>query len=233
MSDTDQLNPSAELEELRASFSGVPLPERPKLETITARGRMHRRRRLSSVSGLAVAGVAGGCALALGLSGALSPAPRLGTIRTAAFTLRHHRNGTDTLTLNPNELFNPAQLQNDLSRYQIPAKVTTGSFCSSNPAPSGFSQVVSNQPSGEATVNAATSDQQPTITIDPSSMPAGTELSVGEFQLTSGEFAGEQQANLALVDASSYTCTSTPPSLNGYPANGDGIGVLMGAQSGS
>jgi hypothetical protein len=49
---------------------------------------------------------------------------------------------------------------------------------------------------------------QPTITIDPSRIPAGAELTVGDFQLPSGE----QQA-LSLMNSSSYTCTSTPPDM--------------------
>lgn len=39
-------------------------------------------------------------------------------------------------------------------------------------------------------------------------MPAGTELSFGDFQLTTGEYAGEQQADAALIDTKSYTCTN-------------------------
>ncbi len=72
---------------------------------------------------------------------------------------------------------------------------------------------------------------QPTITIDPSQMPAGTELSVGYFQLTSGRAAGEQQANMSLINTSSYSCSSTPPDPNGLPDGygpSDGIGLLYG-----
>ena len=79
--------------------------------------------------------------LGLGLSGALNSAPArgTGTIRTAAFALTRNANGTDTLTINPQVLFDPITLQNDLAQYGIPAKVTTGSFCSTDPAPEGFS----------------------------------------------------------------------------------------------
>ena len=81
MSDTDQMTDSAELHELRDSLSGVAMPERPRLEAITARGRARRRHRLSRAAGLSVAGVAAGTALALGLTGAHGPAPVHGTIR--------------------------------------------------------------------------------------------------------------------------------------------------------
>ena len=84
MSDTDQMIDSAELHELRDSLSGVALPERPRLEAITARGRARRRQRLSRAAGVSVAGVAAGTALAFGLSGAHGSAPVPGTIRTLA-----------------------------------------------------------------------------------------------------------------------------------------------------
>jgi hypothetical protein len=157
-----------------------------------------------------------------------SPAGTPGTIRTASFTLASNANGTATLTINPKELLDPAALQSDLAQYGIPAKVTSGSFCSSDPHPAGFSQVVS-APAG--TGEGTPSGDQPTITIDPSAMPAGAELSVGYFQLTSGEAAGEQQADVVLIDTSSYTCTSTPPDPNGPPAGygeSDSLGLLYG-----
>lgn len=210
MPDNDQMTDSAELRELRESLSGVAVPERPRLEAITARGRERRRRRLSRLTGMAVVGVAAVSALAIGLTGVHGRAPTLGTIRTASFTIHRNDNGTDTLTIHPTVLLDPAVLQSDLAKYGIPAKVTVGSFCSSDPAPAGLSQVVTGP--GEGTFRAG-SGEQPTITIDPAAVPAGTELSVGDFQLTTGEFAGEQQANGALIDTSSYTCTSTPPTL--------------------
>ena len=200
MSDNDQMTDSAELRALRDSLSGVATSERPRLEAITARGRPRRRRRLSAVAGLSVA--AAGTALALGLTGVLGPARPPGMIRTASFTLVSNANGTATLTINPKELLDPAALQSDLTQYGIPAKVTSGSFCSSDPHPAGFSQVVSVDWPSNASPQ---SGVQPTITIDPSAMPAGAELSVGYFRLPSGE----QQADVALIDTSSYTCTST------------------------
>jgi len=190
-----------------------------------ARGRARRRRRLSTVAGVSVAAAAG-TALALGLTGVLGPARTPGTIRTAAFTLVSNSDGTATLTINPKELLDPAALQSDLAQYGIPAKVTSGSFCSSDPAPAGFSQVVPGQPAGSGT-GTPQSGVRPTITIDPSAMPAGAELSIGYFQLSSGE----QQANVVLIDTSSYTCTSTPPDFSRPPAGydeSDSLGVLYG-----
>ena len=84
MSDTDQMTDTAELHELRDSLSDVAMPERPRLEAITARGRARRRHRLSRAAGVSVAGVAAGTALAFGLTSAHGPAPVHGTIRTLA-----------------------------------------------------------------------------------------------------------------------------------------------------
>ena len=173
-----------------------------------------RKRRRAGVAGLLVTGAVAGTALTLGLFGVLGRAPVHGSIpasapvaiHTGSYTLASYTNGTVSLTINPKELFDPTALQSDLARYGIPAKVTAGSFCSSDPEPAGFSQVVSVQPGGEFTAQAGTG-QQPTITFDPSAIPAGAELSFGDFQLSTGQ----QLATVALIDTSSYTCTSTPP----------------------
>jgi hypothetical protein len=129
------------------------------------------------------AAAAGSVVLGLGLSGGLgsSPAAGTGTIRTAAFTITRSANGTATLTINPQVLLDPSTLPGDLARDGIPAKVTVGSFCSSDPAPGGFSQAVTFSPafpgdSGQQQVD------DPTVTINPATMPAGTELSIGALQ---------------------------------------------------
>ncbi len=225
----DEMSDNEVLRAASDSLSAIPMASPPDVEAIMARGRVRRRRRLSAVAGLSVTAAAG-TALALGLTGVLGPARTSGTIRTAAFTLVSNANGTATLTLSPGELLDPAALQSDLAQYGIPAKVTTGSICSSNPAPAGFSQVVSSYPAGPSTATPQ-NGIHPTITIDPAAMPAGTELSVGNFQLSSGEYSGQQQADLVLIDTSSYTCSSTPPDPNGLPDGygpSDGIGLLYG-----
>jgi hypothetical protein len=179
------------------------------VDQIISRGRTVRARRRipAAVSGLA--GVtATAVALALGLSGAFGSAPARGTstIRTAAFTLVEHANGTATLTIHLRVLLDPRVLQRDLRQDGIPALVTSGSFCSSHPAPAGFSQVVSFSRPGPG------EHQLPahffTVTFHPAAMPAGTELSFGVFQLS----PDKQQADSQLINTSSYSCTSTPPS---------------------
>jgi hypothetical protein len=180
------------------------------VDQIISRGRRVRARRRipGAVTGLAAVAAAG-TALALGLTGVLGAAPAhsTGTIRTTAFTLVEHANGTATLTINPNVLLRPRALQSDLRRDGIPAMVTTGRFCSSHPSPAGFTQVVTGQ--------RASPD---TMTIHPGAMPAGAELSFGYFKLSSG-----QETVDTLIDTGSYTCTSTAPVV--WPGKGHKVVV--------
>jgi hypothetical protein len=168
---------------------------------IIRQGDRRRRRSLThqALGGLSAAGVAGaGVALGLGLTGS-APTHATGTLRTAAFTLVSNANGTATLTINPNVLFEPGTLQSDLAQDGIAAKVTADSFCSSDPALAGVSQVVS--------VPKMQPGQPATVVIDPAAIPAGTELSFGIFQVANGG-----RAFITLVDPGSYTCTGTAPS---------------------
>jgi hypothetical protein len=204
MSDNDQLTNSPELQRLAGLFSGRAVPEPPPLDVIMARGRARRRHQRYSLAGLflVVACVAAALVVgptvapAAGPTAAPTAGPTLGNIRTAAYTIVLNGDGTATLTIDPNEIFDPARLQSDLDQYGIPARVTVGSFCTSDPAPAGLSQVVSYQP-----------NEKDTITIDPTAMPAGTELSFGEFQLR----MGVEMATYTLIDKDSYTCSNNPP----------------------
>lgn len=213
----DEISDTEVLRAASKSLSAIPVASPPDVQAVMARGRARRRRRLTGVAGLSAA--AAGTALVLGLTGVLSPsqAHSTGTIRTASFTLVSNANGTATLTINPKELLDAAALQNDLRQYGIPALVTSGSFCSSDPAPSGFSQVVSFYPfPGPVNSSSPASRVSPTITFNPSALPTGTELSFGIFQLNSGE----GQADVTLINSSSYTCTNTPPQAPQPPTNG-------------
>jgi hypothetical protein len=206
---------TSELEnELRRTFAladaqiTVPGPARQRL---LGRDYHPRRRNRRLAAGITAAAAAAALVLILGLSGAIGSAPahRTGTIRTAAFTLAQNASGTATLTINPRVLFEAATLQRDLERDHIPAMVTAGSFCSSNPAPPGFSQVIS--------IPIQPRQHRVKVTINPAAMPAGTKLSFGHFQL-----ATSQQTSIALIDTGSYTCTSTAPTA--LPSGG---GALM------
>jgi hypothetical protein len=213
MSDTDHLTASPELRELRDRLIRVDVPAPPPVEAITARGRARRRHRLFTLAGVSVTAAAVTTALTFGLTGVSGPGPTAppdasaravlpppAKIRTAAFTIVGNRDGTVTLTFNPLELFDATALENDLAQFDIPAMVTPGRFCSSDPAPGDLSQVVSYH-------QGAQSGGDATIVIDPTAMPAGSKLSFGILPLK-----GDVQASYsALVDASNYTCTDTPP----------------------
>jgi hypothetical protein len=238
----------------------------PAAAEIIRQGDRHRRRSLTrqSVGGLSAAGVIGtGIALGLGLTGS-APALGTATIRTEAFTLVSKANGTVTLTINANVLLQPGTLQRDLAHDGIPAMVTVGRFCSSDPAPAVFSRVVSFQkltPGADLPLPGLIKpkDLQPkspwgkpkdllpkspwgkpkdllprlpwgkprhlpvrTLTIDRAAMPAGTELSFGNFRLADGE-----ETFFALINADSYSCTSTAPT-SGPPGGGE-ISLTHGA----
>jgi hypothetical protein len=186
----------------------------PAAAAIIRQGDLRRRRSRThqSLGALSAAGVAGaGVALGLGLTAGSTPARAAhgpGTIQTAAFTLVRHANGTATLTINNNVLFEPATLQADLAQDGIPAKVTSGSFCSTDPIPAGISKVI--------TVPAAQPGNGPVVQINPTALPAGTELSFGNF-----DRANSGQTIVGLIDPSSYTCSSTPPtSARGFAVAG-------------
>jgi hypothetical protein len=231
--------------ELRRMADDAARQARPSAVAEIIRHGDRRRRRSLTGQGLgAVTGVAGaGVALSLGLAGTASPGGA-GMIRTTAFTLVKNANGTATLTINANVLFQPGTLQSDLARDGIPAKVTVGSLCSSNPIPAGAAQVVSVQKaqhpgsgtpraargtgtaqhSGPGPAQAGSPDH--TITINPAAMPAGTELSFGNFQLTNGE-----QTDFTLIDTDSYTCTSTAPASLPQGIFGIGFGSAQSQSS--
>jgi len=217
---------SPELRELRDALSGIGMPGRPPLQTIKSRGQAHRRQQRARATRFSVGGVVVAGAMAVGVSLAVTPAQKLGAIQRAAYTLHHNLNGTDTLTLNPVELLDPSQLQSDLARYGISAKVATGSYCTTTPEPTGFSQAVTLP--GPGSSGRVGSGDQPTITINPSQIPSGTELSVGYFQLTSGPAAGEQQANMSLIKTNSSSCTTTPPDMSQPDTSNQDFGLIYG-----
>ncbi len=202
----------------RDALSEGPIAQPPPVEAILARSRGQRHRRLA---GLSVAGIAGVTALALGLAGVFgghSPERAGTTIRTAAFTLAQNANGTDTLTLTQDQVFNPGALQQALQQDGIPALVETGSYCSSSPAPPG--------PAWAATLSLQLPDGTPVspnqpvpsdvvTVINPAAMPAGTELFFGYFD-SNRTLAGN------LIYTNSYTCSSNPPAGSAHGPTGSG-----------
>ena len=186
----------------------ITIPDPPHMTAIIAlRRASQRRRRRRLAAGITAGTAAAAMVLGLGLTGAFgsaagAPARGTGTVRTVAFTLAEHANGTTTLTINLSVLLDPATLKADLRQDGIAALVTTGSFCSSDPSPAGFNQVVVGKPPPPTLQRSS----QLTVTINPAAMPAGTELSFGNFRLSQGA-----ETAFGLISANSYTCTSTTP----------------------
>jgi hypothetical protein len=210
--------PTDELEdELRSAFTRaaaqITVPDQARHRLLQRdyqpRSRSRRHRRLAELS---IAGVAASTILALGLAGVFGSASRTpahdpGTIRTAAFTLTQNANGTATLTLTADQVFNPGALQQALQQDGIPALVKTGSYCSSNPAPPApaWAATLSLQlPGGTPVAPNQPVPADAVTVINPAAMPAGTELFFGYFN-SDRTLAGN------LIYTSSYTCSSGLP----------------------
>ena len=140
----------------------------------------------------------------------------------AAFTLTSNANGTTTLSIYADQLLDPGALRQALAEHGVPALVTNGSFCSSDPEPAGYSQVVVGpRLPAHGPVPDPRVDRNPVaLVIDGPAMPAGTELSIGYFD------GHVQQATVTLIGKNAYTCTSTPPA-----APTPGGGALLGRRS--
>ena len=191
------MNDNDVLWKIRDSVSGLHM-DMP-VDAIVARGRARRRRRLSALAG---AGAAAGVALTLGLtgitsSGNTSPAVTSNSAQLAAFTVVSGPGGTSTLTLRKGKQYrlDPGALRQALAQHGIPALVTVGSMCDSNPEPAGLDQVLSTRRLADGTV---------VTTFNPAAMPAGSKLSIGYFP-TRTEFA-------LIEDGAPLTCSSNPGS---------------------
>jgi hypothetical protein len=188
----------------RDALSGTRM-ETP-VEAILAKGRSRRRRRRLAQLSAAVA-ASGALALGLAIVGSNSSALAPGTIRTAAFTLARNANGTASLTLNQDQVFNPAALQQALARDGIPALVQTGTYCTSTPAPPSSGVVSIQLPDGSPVPH--TGNQSPVppdavTVINPAAMPGGTELSF-TYSNHDRDLTG------SLIYTAAHTCSSTPP----------------------
>lgn len=235
MSDTEMID-SGELHELRRAVSAIATPDRPPLESIRSRGRARQRRRRQGAAAAAVAGsvvgIAVGASLSSGSAGgvpATTPTTTLGAVRTAAYTLVSHSDGTATLTVALDKSFDPTTLQRDLARAGIPALVTMGRFCSSDPEPAGFSRVVSYDPGNSG--GPGQPAKSATLTIDPAAMPAGAELSVGDVPVADDVYHGIRQLSFALVDKQNHTCSSATPTTP--PPDGASFLAIPGGSQGT
>jgi hypothetical protein len=173
------------------------------------RSRAARLRR-PAIAGLATAAVA--IAAVIGIDHALSSRPASnspGSSRTpggagthlASFSVVRAANGTVTVTLYSNHAPDAAGLRRALAGAGVPALVTVGRVCFEPGPVSDLGQVLSQPPHvpfGTAVV-----------TITPSAIPAGSELSFGYFFLPGGNGGG---IHVTIVpDHAHLTCKKDPP----------------------
>ncbi|HWS44681.1 MAG TPA: hypothetical protein VN636_02370 [Acidimicrobiia bacterium] len=156
---------------VRASVSDLHM--RIPVEAILDNARRRRRSRRIMLSATAVVGCAAVALAAIGLT-ATHETARTAKAQLAAFTLSGGPGGSASLTLHKGAQYrlDPDALRRALAEHGIPALVTVGTSCDTNPEPDGLDRVVtaSRQSSGDVF-----------ITINPGAIPAGAELSIGYF----------------------------------------------------
>jgi hypothetical protein len=175
-------------------------------DAVLARGdqRRHRRRvsRWAAAGGTGLVAVIVALVLVAGGNGA--PNDRSGT-QLAAFTISNGPAGASTVTLHSNSRtrLDPAALRQALAQRGITANVTVGSWCDTATEPAGLRQAVTvgHDPSGD-----------PSLTIHPSAIPTGAELSIGYFT---------DRTVLALIRTNSPLTCATNPRL--AAAQGQGL----------
>jgi hypothetical protein len=152
----------------------------------------HRRRvtRWAAAGGSALVATALALTLVVTGNGATQNETQL-----AAFTVSNAPAGASTVTLHHNSKtrLDPDQLRQALAQRGIVAKVTVDSWCDTATEPSGLHQVV--------TVGRDSAGDL-ALTIHPSAIPAGAELSIGYFST---------RTVLALIRANApLTCATVP-----------------------
>jgi hypothetical protein len=225
MNGYDDLSNEDVLRAAARSMATIPAAAPPDVNAIMARGRARRRHQLAGAGMAGVTGIAGVAVTSLALTGGLGGGGTagtgggIGTIHTEAFTLSENANGTAELRLNRAETFNPEALQRALAQDGIPALVTSGRYCSSDPAlPSphhlGVLSVLvpDGIPLGPPGPSSEQSVPPGSVTvINPAKLPAGTKLF---FDYT--RTGGSESLTGGLLATHSYTC------VKGGPPNGPG-----------
>jgi hypothetical protein len=164
MNDTDLLD------SLRGSLTDVRMTV--PFNDIVTTGQTRRRRR---VLGYAGAVTAMGALVAVITVGAANGPTRPAHPYLTAFTVATQTDGATTLTLLKGDQYrlDPDALSRALSDHGIPAIVRVNTTCDSDPSPqSGLDQVVTEQRTTQSAV---------TLTINPSALAAGEELSIGYY----------------------------------------------------
>jgi hypothetical protein len=129
------------------------------------------------------------------------PSQQPGGANLAAFTVTTNPDGTVTLSLAQDQIFDPATLRQALANAGVAAIVTVGKVCYLAHPPRTYNG------SPAQVLRSAQVDGRTVTTITPSAMPGGTELSIGYFAVSGGG-----GVHIVLVpDNAPLTCTTSPP----------------------
>jgi hypothetical protein len=122
-------------------------------------------------------------------------------IHLASFSVDRAANGTVTVTMFSNRTPEAAALRKALATAGVPALVTVGTVCYVPGPVSGLGRAISQSP--HAPFGTAI------ITVTPSAIPSGSELSIGYFFLPGGNGGG---IHVTMVPAHGpLTCKAEPP----------------------
>jgi hypothetical protein len=118
----------------------------------------------------------------------------------AAYTVEANPDGTVTLSLAQDQVFDPAALRQALANAGVPALVTIGKVCYMTHPPRLY------EGSPDAVLHSQQVNGRIVTTITPSALPAGSELSIGYFTVPGG---GGVHIVVVPLNAA-LTCTTHP-----------------------
>jgi hypothetical protein len=158
--------------QVRESVSAIHM--QTPVESIMQTARRQRRARRTALSATAVGCCAAIAVISIALASADNPPAAPRDAQLEAFTLTSGPAGSTSLTLHKGAQYrlDPDALRRGLAAHGIPALVTVGTSCDTNPEPDGLDHVVTARRESNGEVF---------LTIDPAAIPAGAELSIGYF----------------------------------------------------
>ena len=191
--DNDMLSP------LREALSGLHM--HTPVDAILRRAAAQRRKRRAALGAtVAASGSAAAVLVAAGVGspGHAPPAHSSGP-QLAAFTVTSGPGGATSLTLRKGGQWqvNAAALRQALAEHDIPALVTVGKSCDTNPEPAGLDQVITSNRQTDGNVD---------VIFNPKALPPGAEISIGLFPAhTKFSLIDENAALHCATDASQPT----------------------------
>ena len=197
---------------LREALSGLHM--HTPVEAILHRAGVQRRKRRAALGAtVAASGAAAAVLVAAGVgSPGHAPPAHSGGPQLAAFTVTSGPGGATSLTLRKGGQWqvNAAALREALAQHDIPALVTVGKSCDSNPEPAGLDQVITSNKQTGGNVD---------LTFNPKALPPGAELSIGLFPAHTKLSLIEEHAPLhCATDAGQRTAPAHETRISGTSA---------------